>query len=429
MDSLISGLERQSRMEMVKWITTALISGVVGTLVLQFFIFLARGIGSFINSFPVPLIIWPVAGALFTGAVIYRIEIRASAEGIPAYIRGIALEKGHLSFRVTFFKFFAALATLGTFGDGGIVGPLGRVAAGTAGFIARGFKKMSPQYIQEDIRMAGICGMAGLTAAVFHSPLGAGIFAVEMIQRRSLNYSDLFPAILSSATAVFFSKAMGWRCYYCLEVPNAFMDLRMILPLIIFSLIMGYTGGFYNLTYRKIASLFRRAQGKIIPKLVVGSVISFMLANSVNPGLMGTSDALFNAVIKGHFDVITGSLTPFGNTGLLIVFIVIINILSNCITVGCGMNAGFTGPAILTGMLLGASSALFLGLEFGTPNYYMFLAAGFSGMLSSTLKVPMSAAIITIEAFGLAYSFPAGVAALIGFQIIKQTRIFNPANP
>lgn len=423
-------LDRQTILSykyLVKWMTISFMAGIFGVLILQSFVYLSAKLATTITSISLPIFIWPLIGALITGALIYRLEIGAAGEGMPSYIRGIKLDKGYLSFKVTFFKFWAALFTLSTHGNGGVVGPLGRVSAGVSVFVLRIFRRFSFIIDQEDIRIAAICGMSAITGAVFHSSIGAGLFAVEIIQRKSMPYKDIFPAILSSSTAVFISKVMGWNSFYGIDTADKFMDVGMVGWLLIFSIVVGFAGGVYNHIYQKVAILTKRSEGNILPKVLLGSLIAFVISYAVNPGLIGTSKPIFDAVFAGDMNAITGRLSFLGNTGVVILIIILAKILSNCITVGCGMSAGFTGPSALTGMLLGVSASNFLGVEFASPTYFAFMAAGFSGMLASSMNVPLAAAVLSIEVFGLQYSFPAGVSAIVGFQMMRSSTIYDYA--
>lgn len=408
-----------------KWSSISLVSGILGVLILQSFVFLSKTIGNYISDSSIHISLWPLIGALITGGLIYRLAIDAAGEGIPSYIRGLTRDNGKLSFKVTFYKFFAALATLTTFGNGGIVGPLGRVSAGFSVFVVTQIKRLFKSVSQEDIRVAAICGMAAITGAIFHASIGGGIFAVEIIQRRSLHYKDLFPAILSSSTAVLISKVMHWGSFYKLETVNEFMDVSMVGWLLLFTIVVGFTGGLYTLTYQKIAHLTHRSKGNILPKVIVGSLIAFLITFFIHPDLLGTSKAVFIALFEGNINGLTGRLSGLGHTSIVLLVMIVIKILSNCITVGSGMSAGFTGPSALVGMLLGVAAALFFGVEVGSPTYFAFVAAGFAGMLSSSMNVPLAAAILSIEIFGLEYSFPAAVSAVIGFQLMRSTTLYD----
>lgn len=412
---------------LLKWISISLLSGISGVLILRSFVFLSSYILQWIEKAPVPIIVWPIAGALFTGGIIYRIEIGSAGEGIPAYIYNLNQNKNDFPFKSTFFKYFAALITLSTFGNGGIIGPLGRVSAGLSSSIIKQFNRRFPEKIIEERRIAAICGMAAIVGAVFHSSIGAGIFAVEIIQRRSLHYSDIFPAILASSTAVFVSKAAGWDSFYKIEIVQNFMDFEKIGWLVLFSIGVGFTGGLFTLIYKGSVKLFKRNQGRIVLKVTLGSLFAFLIAYLINPELIGTSRNLFQAAMSGDIELITGNLSNLPATPLMILIIILIKITSNCITVGSGMSAGFTGPSVLTGMLLGVSATTFLGLEPGSATSYAFMAAGFSGMLASSMNVPLAGAIIAIEIFGLHYSFPAAFSAIIGFQIMRNSTIYDYA--
>lgn len=425
MNFRISDETKTSYKYLGKWSSISLISGILGVLILQAFVFLSQSISTFISDSSIHSLFWPLIGALITGGIIYRLAIDAAGEGIPSYIRGLTRQGGRLSLKVTFFKFFAALATLSTYGNGGVVGPLGRVSAGSSVAIVKLLKRLFKSVSQEDIRVSAICGMAAITGAIFHSSIGGGIFAVEIIQRRSLHYKDIFPAILSSSTAVFISKVMNWGSFYKLDTVNEFMDVSMVGWLLLFTIVVGFTGGLYTVTYQKIAHLTHRSQGHILPKVIVGSLIAFLITFAVHPDLLGTSKPVFAALFEGDIAGLTGRLSNLGHTSAILLVIIVVKILSNCITVGSGMSAGFTGPSALVGMLLGVAAALFLGVELGSPTYFAFVAAGFAGMLSSSMNVPLAAAILSIEIFGLEYSFPAAVSAVIGFQLMRSTTLYD----
>ena len=72
-----------------------------------------------------------------------------------------------------------------------------------------------------------------------------------------------------------------------------------------------------------------------------------------------------------------------------------------------------------------APSTAAMIIPFGTANYYAFVAAGFCGVLSSSMNISLAAAVLTIEIFGLQYSFAAGLAAVVGFQVNRNQDIYE----
>jgi H+/Cl- antiporter ClcA len=91
------------------------------------------------------------------------------------------------------------------------------------------------------------------------------------------------------------------------------------------------------------------------------------------------------------------------------------------------MTAGIVAPVALVGMLVGVAVAVSFNVEPGSVSYVALVAGGFAGMMASTMNVPIAGAIMAVEVFGLAYSVPAGLAAVIGFQINRHRTIYELA--
>ncbi|MBN2131598.1 MAG: chloride channel protein [Sedimentisphaerales bacterium] len=418
---------RASYVFLGKWILLALIAGPVGCVTTYTFGFCLNHITAFlarlaIGGFPVPLPLYAVAGAVIVGAVIYRLQPEAAGEGIPSYLRSLNRERARLPILVTLSKYLAVLVTLSTFGNGGVVGPLGRVGAGVMSWTADRLRKIG--FKPADRRTAVICGMAAAVAAIFHSPIGAGVFAVEIIQRERMGYKDLFPSILSGITAVSVCRLLGIGPFYPVPMMTGSIDIALMAPMLLMAILTGIVGGGYTGLYSLVVRVFKRDQGNVLLKVVIGSAIAAIPAWLVNPLLMGTSDPMFAALFAGRpADLLPAIMVPYAVPALILMLV--LKALFNCITVGSGMNAGFTGPSVLIGMLFGAAFALLLGIEPGSAGYFAFLAAGFSGMLASAMNVPLAAAIMAIELFGPGAILPAGLAAVIGFQVTRHTTIYD----
>jgi H+/Cl- antiporter ClcA len=83
----------------------------------------------------------------------------------------------------------------------------------------------------------------------------------------------------------------------------------------------------------------------------------------------------------------------------------------------------FKFPIIVTA--LSAASAIILGFDYSDPAFYFLLVSGFTGLLSSTINVPIGAAVIAIESFGASYGFCAGISSIIGFQVNRHHTLYD----
>ena len=410
---------------LIKWVFISSLSGFLGVIVVHSFAFFIKKSYEFLQIFGLPLFLFPVIGAVINGALIYRIEPFAQGEGIPSYIKSLRNNMGVLSIKTTIFKYLAGIATISTFGNGGIVGPVGRVTAGVSSYMIDKLKKLG--FTIEDVRTAAICGMAAVVGTIFHSPVGGGIFAVEIIQKDKMGYKDLFPAILSSSSAVYFAKALGFKSFYQFFVVDEFMNLKMIGWLLVLAIIAGLAGGFYTWLYSTISKLIKRESGSIFIKVLTGSIIASLLSWLINPHLLGTSSSFMDAILVKDMYILRGNISSSIPIFIILIIMLLVKSLANCITVGSGMSAGFTGPAAIVGMLIGITFAEILNIDNSTATHFAFIAAGFSGMLASSMNIPIAAAVMTIEIFGLYYSLPAGLSAVIGFQITRNKTIYEYA--
>ncbi|MGM0444721.1 MAG: chloride channel protein [Fibrobacterota bacterium] len=412
---------------LLRWILTALISGTAGAFLVKSFSALISASDTFFSRGNPVFWLSPLAGALIAGFLIYRIEPDAAGEGIPAYIRSMRLHGGRLPFRVTLAKYAASLATLLTRGSGGVAGPLGRINAGLMSSLIHPFSRGSEKFPRERIYTAAICGMAGAMGAIFHASIGGGIFAVEIIERKKMGYSDLFPAILASSTAVFISKSMGWEGFYSFDVPREFMAYRMVGWLVLVALAGGFAGKLYEMTYDRISILFQRNKGISTMKVLTGAFICAVTAQLINPDLLGTSRSVIPLILSGDLAGLSGNLPANLPLAPMLILLLFGKMITNSATVGSGLSAGLTGPSIIVGLLTGALFAHILGVDTESATYYSFLCAGFASILGSCINVPLAAAIMAVEIFGLDYSFAAGLSAVVGFQISRSTTVYDNA--
>ncbi len=421
---------------LLRWSIQAIVAGVGGAVLVRSF----ELILTFLPVYRAQPLVHPVAdailAALVTGIILYRIAPGAAGEGIPAYLDAIRDRDGSLPFKDTVIKFPAALLALGLWGSGGMVGPLGRVTAGVSQSATFQLQKLFPRlFADHDVEnihyyaptSAVIAGMAAAVAAVFGAPIAGAVFAVEVIQRDQLRYHQLFPAILSSSLAVFFMEVMGWSAPFRVVVTAYAPEALVIVPIALVGILSGFTGRVYTALYRFMSDRFRRRHhtGRV-PRLVIGMVGAAAAGLLVHPMVFGTSARLSMLLSTGSVESLAVGWLPAGGVILLLVLLWA-KMIANCVTVASGMSAGFTGPAALIGMFVGAAVAVLLGYVPGGHSYTTLVVAGFAGTLASTMNIPLAASILAMEVFAPSFGVPAGISAILGFQIARYSTIYDAA--
>jgi len=201
----------------------------------------------------------------------------------------------------------------------------------------------------------------------------------------------------------------------------------MIGWILLMGVISGISGGLYTKLYDYSTKLFRREGSNKLIKALTGTLIASTASWAINTELMGTSSLFLTNLSVGNLAALYGRLSPAVPLFLMLIIMLLCKSFCNILTVSSGMSAGFTMPVVIVGMLLGASLSSILAIETGTPNYYALLSAGFSGMIASSMNIPIAAAMMGVEIFGLHYSVPVTLSAIIGFQINRHQTIYDYA--
>lgn len=414
---------RKSLYFLIQWMIISVTAGISGALLVGFFYLSIRTGSSVFSSSYITFPYWTIGGALVSGLVFYRISPSASGDGIPSYINGLLEHRGYYSSKETLCKFFAATMALFTLNSGGMLGPSGRISAGISTKLTRILTKTG--LIEGDRRTAAICGMSAAVGAVFNSPVGGGIFAVEVLQRANMRYSDLFPAVLSSSIAVYVYNHFPFPSPLQFSVPEGLFKGTLILPILVTSLAAAYTGRLYTLYFSYVSRMFRKGnKQKIVLKLFIGGTCASVAVFLFSPQMAGNMKDVISSLLSGEIYPVRDFFS--GNPSILIYlgFIVVIA-TSSVFSIASGISVGLTSPSVLIGLFLGAIMASILGVEASDYLYYFLLVAGFTGLLSSTINVPLSAAVIAIESFGASYGFCAGISSIIGFQVNRHHTLYE----
>ena len=77
------------------------------------------------------------------------------------------------------------------------------------------------------------------------------------------------------------------------------------------------------------------------------------------------------------------------------------------------------------GLMIGAAFGHLLNIPPSSGTYYSFMAAGMSGILSASMNVPMSAAVMGAEIFGSNIGFSSTISSIIAFQVARGTTLYK----
>lgn len=337
----------------------------------------ASSIHIFSHSFLIIFVL--VIGGLLSGFLVYTFAPEAEGHGTDAVIRAFHRTGGYLRPIVVPVKILASAITIGTGGAAGKEGPTALFSAGIGSWYAD-FRKVTWKRRQ----MFVIIGMASGLSAVFKSPLGSSIFAIEVLyatnefETRDFVYVLLGPLIAYIITGY----VLGWGPIFNVFDIHPLTDLSDYIKIVFLGVISGvvavilpnffyYTRDFFkNL---KIKNHFKPAIGA----LIVGSVGVFY------PQVLGGGYEYIQEVLNGNL------------IGTVLIILALMKLIAFSFTVGSGGSGGVFAPGLFIGAMIGG----FLGyiLHSSIP---VFTLIGMAAIFGAAARTPLATIIMVVEMTG-----------------------------
>ena len=417
-------MNKISANNLFKWIIFAGIASLTGLLITFCFVTLIKEILIYTNKNTYTFFFLPLAAPILCKFLAYYYSPESAEEGVLSYLKSVNSSFGDLPFKVTFFKFVACLITLGCNLSGGVVGPLVRVNSGLASFLSKQKLPRRFQLNQDDRRTFVICGAAATVATVFHAPLSSGLFAVEILKRANMRYLDLFPSILTACLTTALAKGLGLPAVFPFHSTNVTFPIKDLIWIVLIGFASGYFSILYVNFYHWVSKTSERKRLRFSSKLIGASLVT-LIAFIFSHELLGTSQTILEDLLNGKVPHLPSMFQNYNAVFLGIILLAFLKGITNCLTVGTGFSAGFAGPSVIMGMLIGVSFGHALGAIPLSGSYYGFLAAGMSGVLSASMNVPMAAAAMGAELFGSSIGFSSTISSIVAFQVARSATLYK----
>ncbi|RME90288.1 MAG: chloride channel protein, partial [Candidatus Hydrogenedentota bacterium] len=198
----------------------------------------------------------PVLGGVISGWIVQKFDEKAAGGGTDTMIYAYHEEQGKVHWKTPLVKFFATLATLGSGGSGGKEGPIAQVGSGIGSFFAQKMK-----FGAKATRSLFLAGMAGALGAVFLTPLGAAVTAVEVIYKEDFESEALLPSILASV-AGYFIYTFFYGIHVVFHLPeSSFHNWSELLVYVLLGVVTFVFGWFFVKLYKFV--LYRSRKSKL----------------------------------------------------------------------------------------------------------------------------------------------------------------------
>ena len=354
----------------------------------------------------------PALGGLASGILVYTLAPEAEGHGTDAMIEAFHQKGGQIRKRVPIVKIIASALTIGSGGSAGKEGPIAQIGSGFGAFLSSTLK-LKPR----DQRILVLAGAAGGIGAIFQAPLGAALFAPEVLYREEeFEYEGILPCIISSIVAhSLYSEVFGRRAlFYPGKVE--FSLTSELVPYALFGVLCALVGFLYVRVFYGLRDKF------FLPLR-----INRMLKPAVGGLMLGVISFLSPAILDGGYGWIQMAMEGkiLWYVMLLLVFL---KILATSCTISSGGSGGVFGPSVFIGAMLGGAFG-FLGHKLAPgwvihPNSFMLVGMG--GFFAGVAKVPIASIIMACE-MSSSYTLlvPLMLVSSISYLLLRKVSLYE----
>lgn len=367
----------------------------------------------------------PALGGLLCGLVALTLGSKAYGGGTDHVLSSYHKEAGRMDWRAPLGKWLASVATLGTGGSGGREGPMSLVGAGVGSLLARLFRVGD-----RERRLLLLAGAGAAIGAVFRIPLGAAIFAIEVLYRDGTEEEGIFPCLIASVSG--YSVFLGMHGSGHLFATGNFGELSLrTVPL--FALVGVAVVPFGFLFTESVRAVRRRAAAVRVPRWLLpalGGLLVGLMGLFIHPELLGIGYGWVQSQLRAVPEP-GATLQAAG----IVLLLAMGKIIATALTVGTGGSAGTFAPAVVVGGLVGGAvgEALHVMWPELAPVPARYALVGMGALLAGVAHVPLAAVIIVCELAGnYELLVPLMAAVSISYLLLRRTTLYpsqvrNPA--
>jgi len=331
----------------------------------------------------------PVAitlGGLLSGILVYTFAPEAEGHGTDAAVEAFHFKNGKIRPIVPFIKAIASAITIGSGGAAGREGPTAQISVGVGSILADVLRLPD-----EERRILVLAGMAAGLAAIFRSPLGMAIFAVEILysgmafETEALIYTVIASVVAYAVNGLF----VGWSPIFLFPEAVHFTRPIELVGYAVLGILAGVIGAIEPPIFYGIRDLFRSLRVPNHVKPAIGGLLLGLLALIV-PEAISTGYGWIQKAMTGNY------------IGWSLILLALVKIVAMSLTISSGGSGGVFGPNVYIGGMLGAWVAyagdqLLPGIALDAS---AFAVVGMAAVFAGTARVPIATLVMVSEMTG-----------------------------
>ncbi len=350
------------------------------------------------------LVLLPALGGLACG-LLTRLAPEIAGGGGDAMIDAFHHHGGRIRARVIGLKALASMLTLGTGGAGGREGPTMQIGGALGSLVAKVLRVSA-----RERRILLVAGVAAGISAVFRTPLGAALLAVEVLYKDGFESDALIPSVLASVVSYSVIISIFGQSTLFARVPRfPFHPGQLPLYALLALLITGLSAGFLAI-FRRVRGLFQASRVPLWARPALGGL---MLGGFAVPLIMLLGDHIHQpgqglGLLGGGYGAVQMAIAgsewlPEGWTAVAILAaLAVAKLFAASLTIGSGGSAGDFAPSLAMGGMFGGAFGRAALLLLHDPSIQpgAFALVGMGAFYGGIAHVPLAALVLVCELAG-----------------------------
>jgi CIC family chloride channel protein len=326
--------------------------------------------------------------------------------GFPRFLEMLHLQGGRVKRRWMVVKTLGAAVSLGCGAAVGREGPIAQIG-GSIGSAVSVLGRLPTE--QRKVLIA--CGAAAGIATTFDAPLGALMFAQEIVLLGEMQLANFSLIVLSTTAAVLASRGIFGSAPVFTVRPFVLETAWECLTYAVLGVVLGLLAALYIRLFHYVSSRLRRLP---VPRPLV------LLTGLA---LVGILDIAAPGNFSDGYDVVNDALAGHLSWDLMAV-LAVAKIAGSTLSLGCGAPGGVFGPIFFIGAMAGgtfsALSALAVPGFTGPTGSYALVGLG--AFLAATTHAPLTSIFLLFE---LTQSYSIAIPALLAtiVAVVVATRL------
>ena len=376
------------------------------------------------------LILLPAVGGLVCG-LLTRVVPEARGGGGDAMLDAFHRRGGAIRRRVISAKTLASVATLGSGGAGGREGPTMLVGGAIGSLVGRAL-----HVSVRERRVLLVAGVAAGISAVFRTPLGAALLAVEILYKDGFESDALVPSVLASVVAYsIVISIFGETTLFSHAARFPFHPAHLALFALL-ALLLSACAILFLAVFRAVHRGFELVPGPAWLKPAAGGLLLGVFATPIiywvgeELGAAGRGFGILGGGYGAAQTAISGApWLPAGWTAVgLLCALAAVKVVAASLTIGSGGSAGDFAPSLAIGALLGGAFGRAAQIVLADPSIDpgAFALVGMGAFYGGIAHVPLAALVLVCELAGnYDLLVPLMLALAIAFVALRKHSLYG----